>query len=434
MYSRNSFESKVSKFIFDHPNLVQRVRRIPNYNDEPQLYHFISQFIENDNLTTRELGSASGSSFEENRAYVKLLGETIERYALGVLNNRLVYKTYNELNAKKQVALNPNKFVPARFPGICAIDLSKYLTTKLHWVEGISLVTNQKIYVPAQLIFVPYLYQGSEPVIQTPISTGAAAGETIYDAIYRGICEVIERDSFMIHYYNYINSPKINLQDLEDKKISKIVRIFKRYNLEVCVNDITTDIGIPAVVSIVIDRTGMGPAVSVGLKAGFDINENVIGAIEEALMIRSWIRDDNIYLKPRRKDVKIIRSVEERADYWFPVNMIDYLDFWLNSKEELPPKLGVNRSLTYKKKVLYLINILNKNNCNIIYVDITPVDMKEYGVKVVRVIIPQLQPLHLDEKYPYLAFRRLYTAPVDMGVLEKPKTFKELNNIPHPFL
>jgi len=77
---------------------------------------------------------------------------------------------------------------------------------------------------------------------------------------------------------------------------------------------------------------------------------------------------------------------------------------------------------------------LGSKEYDVIYVDITAPKIGKYGVKVVKVIIPQLQPLHLDEKYPYLSFRRLYEAPVDMGVLTRAKTFNELNKIPHPFL
>ena len=81
-----------------------------------------------------------------------------------------------------------------------------------------------------------------------------------------------------------------------------------------------------------------------------------------------------------------------------------------------------------------MTRILGSKGYDVIYVDITAPEIRKYGVKVVKVIIPQLQPLHLDEKYPYLTFKRLYNAPVDMGVLGRPKVFKELNNIPHPFL
>ncbi len=70
----------------------------------------------------------------------------------------------------------------------------------------------------------------------------------------------------------------------------------------------------------------------------------------------------------------------------------------------------------------------------IVYVDISNNKLKKYGIKVVKVIIPQLQPLYLDERYPYLGGTRLYEVPIKLGFLKTAKQENELNKIPHPFL
>lgn len=433
MNANNSI-NRIGRFVVDNPKIVKKIYRTPNYNDEPQLYQYSSQFIDGKSLEVSTDSIASGTSFNNNNALLKLLGETVERYSLSVYDkNTLVYKSFNELISSNENALDPREM--SLLPQFCKTNKDKLNDIKFYWITGKSLITNSNILIPAQLVFAPYSYSKAEPILQMPISTGAAAGETVYDAIYRGICEVIERDSFMIHYYNNLNSPGLNLQALGNKKNSKIIKIFKRYNLELYVNDITTDIGVPAVVSIVIDRTGMGPAVCIGLKAGFDMNQNVIGATEEALMVRSWIRDEYMYLKPKHSSPKIISSIEERANFWCPMSAIHYLDFWLSANQNKGPyKPHRFRRSSYKEKVMELIRMLGPKGYDIVYIDITAPAVRKYGVKVVKVIIPQLQPVHLDEKYPYLTFQRLYNAPVNMGMLREPKTFKELNNIPHPFL
>lgn len=431
----SNFLDRISRFVVDNPKIVKKIYKIPNYNDEPQLYNYSAQFIDGNSLKVSKDSIASGASFEKNSALLKLLGETAERYSLSTYDrNLLVYKSFNQLVNSKENVLDPWQL--ALLPEFFGENKREVLKdSKFSWIIGKSLVTDKKILVPTQLVYVPYLYHKSEPILQLSISTGAAAGETIYDAIYRGICEVIERDSFMIHYYNNLSSPRINLQALGSKKILRIIKIFRRYNLELCINDITTDIGVPAVVATVIDRTGMGPAVCVGLKAGFDMNQNVIGATEEALMVRSWVRDEYMYLKPKHSSPKIISSIEERANFWCPTGTIHYLDFWLSATNNKGPyELRKFRRSSYKEKVTELIRILGLKGYDVVYVDITAPKICKYDVKVVKVIIPQLQPLHLDEKYPYLTFRRLYNAPVDMGVLGRPKAFEELNNIPHPFL
>ncbi|MBU0999944.1 YcaO-like family protein [Patescibacteria group bacterium] len=431
----SNFFDRISRFIVDNPKIVKEIYKTPNYNDEPQLYQYSAQFADGNSLKVSMNSIASGTSFDKNNALLKLIGETAERYSLSTYDrNTLVNKSFNQLVNNKENVLDLLQL--ALLPEFFGESKREVLKdSKFSWILGKSLITDTKIMVPAQLVYVPYLYHKSEPILQLPISTGAAAGETIYDAIYRGICEVVERDSFMIHYYNELNSPRVDLQVLGDEKILKIIERFKRYNLELCVNDITTDINVSAVVATVIDRTGMGPAVCVGLKAGFDMNQNVIGAIEEALMIRSWIRDEYAYLKPKHSPPQIISSIEERANFWYPKNTIHYLDFWLSAKNNKSPyKLRKFRRNSYQEKVRELIRILASKGYDVIYVDITAPAIHKYGVKVVKVIIPQLQPLHLDEKYPYLTFPRLYNTPIDMGVLGKPKALKDLNSIPHPFL
>lgn len=431
----SNFLDRISRFVVDNPKIVKKIYKIPNYNDEPQLYNYSAQFIDGNSLKVSKDSIASGASFDKNNALLKLIGETAERYSLSTYDrNVLVHKSFNQLVNNKEDVLDLFQLaLLSEFFGESKREALK--ERKLSLTMGKSLITDTKIMVPAQLVYVPYLYYKSEPILQLPISTGAAAGESIYDAIYRGICEVVERDSFMIHYYNKLDSPKINIETCKNKTITKIVAALKRYNLELYVNDITTDIGVPAVVSIIVDRTGLGPAISIGLKAGFDINQNVIGAIEEALMVRSWVRDEYMYLRPKHTPPQIISSIEDRAIFWYPKNTIRYLDFWLSKKKNNNPyKLHKLRHNSNQEKVRELIKIFASKGYDVIYVDITTPMILKYGIKVIKVIIPQLQPLHLDEKYSYFTFPRLYNAPIDMGIAGRPKALKELNNIPHPFL
>jgi ribosomal protein S12 methylthiotransferase accessory factor len=69
-------------------------------------------------------------------------------------------------------------------------------------------------------------------------------------------------------------------------------------------------------------------------------------------------------------------------------------------------------------------------------VDITPniAAVRHTAFKVVMVIIPELQPMHLDERHPYLGGERLYQMPVTLGYKDRPSREEELNPFPHPFL
>jgi len=432
-YSSKQIDYVIEKgfqFINDNPEIVKEIYKEISYNDEPKLYSYGIYFKDKYDNGDNEDAVAAGVSFNKKRALLKVLGETIERYSLGGNNDKkFIYKSFSELITLGKSALGLENLIlfSNKIFYIHGLDKKKF-----HWVEGKSLISNKKILVPAQLIYVPYLHQNSEPLLRFPISTGASAGTSLDDALYRGICEVVERDAFMIAYLNKIPSPQIDLFSMKDKEINSIINIFKRYKLEPIILDLTTDLKIPAFAAITLDRTGLGPAVSVGLKAGFDVKETIIGAIEESLMVRSWTRDKFIYLEPNYKNVKEIISIEDRAHFWLSVSTIKHLDFWLKSKNL--KKINMKNPKYSNNNLEKTIKLLKEKNMDVIYVDISDKNVKKYEFVVVKAIIPKLHPLYLDERYPYLGGERLYNAPVSMEILQIPKKESQLNKVPHPFL
>lgn len=421
---------KGSQFINDNPEIIKGVYKDISYNDDPKLYSYAIYFRDKYSGAKNDDSVASGVSFNKKRALLKVLGETIERHSLSTNNNKkFIYKSYEELISDGESVLNLNDIIQALDK---RIRPQNALLTKLHWVEGKSLLSNKNILVPAQLIYVPYVYEHNEVLLQRSISTGAAAGSSIEEALYRGICEIVERDAFMISYLNMIPSPQIDLSSMRDKEFNSIIKTFKRYKLDLVVLDLTTDLEIPVFAAITLDRTGLGPAVSVGLKAGFNLRETIIGAIEESLMVRFGTRDEFAFKSQNYKEKNIISDIEDRANFWFPPSSIGYLNFWLKSKKF--KKINIKYFDRKKNILTRIINMLKEKKMEPLYVDITDKNTRKYGFTVLKVIIPQLHPLYLDERYPYLGGNRLFDTPVKMGVLKKARLRNHLNKIPHPFL
>ena len=215
---------------------------------------------------------AGGSDPEPERALMKAIGEGVERHCLGIYRKKnSIVSSYAKI---KERAVDPDLFitipsVQKKEPGFSQWQFDE--NSIFQWDKCFSLLDKQSVFIPAQLIYVPYKYLPGEPIIQLPISTGAAAGRSLKEALYRGICEAVERDAFMITYLNKISPPIIDLTFLKDNRIQKFLTIFNRYNLELYVLDITTNIGLPTVFVVIIDKTGIGPAVSVGAKTSLDI-------------------------------------------------------------------------------------------------------------------------------------------------------------------
>lgn len=419
---------KIADFVLKENTIVSGIYRDPQYNDEPKIFNY---GIKYKSKRKDNLNIASGFSFDKKLALVKVLGETLERYSLDIYKPKIVAKGSITEISKLGQYLKPLEISPFSVRQLKQRKNSKFViknNSKFSWSEAVFLNKNKKILIPSQLISFNHSLIDGEPVIMPINSTGTAFGLTFDDTLDRALCEIIERDAFVISYLNKLPSPKIDLKSLNDTKINKILDILGRYKLEVFVLDLTMDIGIPVFGALVIDKTGLGPAISLGLKAGWETKNCIIGAIEESLMTRSWIRDKSFYINPKSKKVIEIESIEQRALLWFPTQMIEHLDFWLKNKNIIKIDTKKKSDNELEKTLKSLID----NGMSIIYKDITPKVIKNAGFFVIRTLIPELQPLYLNEKYKFLGSKRLYEVPPKLGFAKQSES--GLNKIPHPFL
>jgi ribosomal protein S12 methylthiotransferase accessory factor len=70
---------------------------------------------------------------------------------------------------------------------------------------------------------------------------------------------------------------------------------------------------------------------------------------------------------------------------------------------------------------------------DVIAVDLTTPDIDDVGFKVVRAVIPGLQPLDIDHRHRHLGGRRLAEVPWRMGLANAPVGEDAFNPHPHPF-
>ncbi|MBI4116989.1 YcaO-like family protein [Candidatus Pacearchaeota archaeon] len=352
----------------------------------------------------------------EERAKIKACGEFLERTCLN----------YTEGLSPELISMKFNKALcvdPARFVNFRDTDMSykkeQYISlirnSKISWVKGRNECNMEEILIPAQLVFVEYPF--SEPLIRPRISTGAAAAENFEDALSKGILENIERDAYIISYLSRRKLPKVELE----RELKTLEEYFNRYLIELNVFDITTDIEVPSYMCIALDRTGFGPAVSVGLKTGFDEVESIKGAILESHQIRQWTRYQ--YLKQGNVPLtnsKDIKSEKDRGLFWYNKERITDLDFLLGNEETV--RIGQIRRPAMNRKSL--VNYLQNKGVQTFSVDITYPPYKEAGFNVIRTIQPELHPLFLEEEFPCYHSNRL----------NKFLGNNVINLLPHPFI
>lgn len=191
-----------------------------------------------------------------------------------------------------------------------------------------------------------------------------------------------------------------------------------------------TDFHVHVILSLIIDRSGKGPAASVGASADFNLKKCFLDALSEALTVRH-------FLKHRYKKTPASNYVgrDERLLYWAQKENLKKLDFLTKGKLT---KVNFGTSITqeragilrYNKKQLnVLIEKFIQQKQEVCYVELSSRETRSLGFRTVQVIAPELQPMHLDEIIPYFGGKRLKTVPEKLGY----KAAEELNKEPHPF-
>lgn len=427
---------KELSFALDKIKLIESFARIRQHYDEPKFWFYSAtisdRYLKHDGSHFHS--NASGVSFfSQKSAVIKVLAEAIERYCNFAFFEKNV-DFVGGYSAIKDEAINPEQFIFFTKEQLQRESYKKFQVKDesiFRWTSVKSLSTNKDHLVPCQAIYLSYTHIKGEPVIYPSISTGVAAHTDFSSAILGGIYEIIERDSFMIFYLKKLKPKKFDLKSSRNEKIRKLIDIANRYKMELYSVDITTDLGIPAVASIVIDRSGLSKAVSVGLKADFNVVKAIIGSINEAFHTRSWIRESYIQNPTIVTEKKLIKdsSMKNRGLLWYQTKSISRLDF-LFKNLKVKKVVSKNKKMSVQEQILILKDTLAKKGYSIYYKDITADHIKSTQFKVAKVIIPGMQPVYLDEQFPSWGGDRLQSVPIALGY----KNNIEVNTYPHPFL
>lgn len=416
--------NRACDFIVSKRDLGIKAYRSWFFNDEPKLFSYnvdLNCLVKNP--LANDDGMGSGTDLIPKVALMKALGESIERLCLCTYDEKQFIKSsYKNIKNQAIDILKLRNFSESQLVNKNFLHYLFDDNSVFSWIKGYSLRDNKEILIPAQLVYVPYEF-GNELCIRDPITTGAAASTSLGGAIYRGLCEIVERDAFMITYLNKLSQNNIDLN--RHKELKNMKELCERYNLELKVVNISTDIGVSTMMGVIIDKTGIGPAVSFGLSSDLDPVIAAIGAANESFHSRPWIRSEMI----KQNYNKTTDELVKRGLYWSNPNMINKCDFLFKNKKYKNIKQKY-KSKYNPKKLKEILKLFNNLGYDVCFVEVTIPDIRKIGFRVVKVVVPDLHPLYLDDDHPYLSSKRLFEVPKKIGY----KNSTKLNNIPHPFL
>ena len=269
-----------------------------------------------------------------------------------------------------------------------------------------------------------------QPFDFAPVS-GYACGLSLEDALVRGICEVIERDSLMLNWYNLIPAPRVDLENLPSVTLRRVLDRFRFSPVKIHCCDLTTNIGIPTYLAMMLGEDEFWPAIVVGTATDLDPINALQHALFElaanSLLIRSLLSKS--YAVPAA--VADVQSQEAQALFYVDRRRLPQVEHLLSGRL-VPLTTYSDTPIDHPRDLQTLVKHLAERGFEVIYADLTTPDVEELGFRTVKVIIPGMQPLDFGAFTKHLGAKRLYETPKQMGYKIEHKHPNELNPFPPP--
>jgi ribosomal protein S12 methylthiotransferase accessory factor len=380
---------------------------------------------------------AGGSAPAHDEALAAALGEVAERYSASWVPEGLPLATARELG---DVAVDPRRFAlfdPRQHAQPDFPFRPFTADTRVRWAPAVALPSNEPAFVPAQLVYLRWRSPqetGEEPIGYST-SNGTACGATFEEAVLSGLLEVIERDAFMLAWYGRLSLPRLDWTgELDFRSFDE--RYFGCAGLKYSAVDLSCFHDVPTVAAFVRGTPGDGAPLAVGAAAAPAVAEAWQDALGEAFAVRAWARAMSHEGAIRRfaDDFSDLDGFDDHIQFYASPEHAGYASFLDASPEtraiaEIDPLEGEDVT----GQIAAVCRRLAARGVSAYAVDVTAPDIADAGLRVAKVVAPELQPLDVAYDGRFLGGSRLYRAAFELGLRDEPATFDDLNPYPHPF-
>lgn len=259
------------------------------------------------------------------------------------------------------------------------------------WVEGTDLASGGPLWLPYAMVHTDYTRPAPPGHGLVPVSTnGLASGNGLAEATVHAICEVIERDATSLWHARAEparTATRVAVETVDDPAAREALGLFAAAGIEVGLWETTSDVGIAAFRAMIVEGGGRDGHIGVGDGCHPHRGIALLRALTEAAQTRltyvSGARDD---LAPdeftpdaiARKCAQVRRAMAGPAGRAFAE----------------APHRATDR---FDDDLALLLDRLAGVGC----AAVARVDLSrpEFGVAVVRVVIPGLEAPHDDPDY-----------------------------------
>jgi ribosomal protein S12 methylthiotransferase accessory factor len=401
---------------------------------DPALTHCVVTLVDEGwQQVGQPLLSCGGAALNPREAEAAALGEALERASAVLPSDETVLAKYDDVKAE---AVDPCAWdlfdrATRAEPGFPYAAPSRSEVT--NWVWGWSVTSSRPTLVPAARVFLSTPIHCLGGQAEYPLVSGFATGNTLEEATLSGLLEVIERDSFMIAWANRLSLRHATFSS-SACGASVYAAAFERPGLEARCGVIELDLGAPVAIAMVRSTRLGDPALAVAAAANADPQRACRRALSELATNRLYVR----HLLSEGDEELAQLSVDEVRDgrahglLFARPDMASEAAFWWERTETLAP-FEPEQSTSVYAQLFSLLNAVNRAGLEVLVVDLTPPEIRELGLRTVKVLVPGTYPMNFDSRWAQFGGDRITEAPVRAGLRSRPLPIRDLNRLPHPF-
>jgi ribosomal protein S12 methylthiotransferase accessory factor len=368
--------------------------------------------------------------------------EGLERYCgMGPRGKRTVIRdSYRNLADQALDPVTVGLYAPEQYerPNFPFKPFDPDLT--IDWVWGYSFLHERPVLVPQLLA---YYSSSCGPGFVYETSNGCALGGSLEEAIFYGIMEVVERDSFLLTWYAQLPLPRLDPSSAGDQELELMADRLKTVaGFDLFLYNATMENGIPSVWALAKNRKPKG----VNLICAAGAHPDPVRAAKSAVHELSgmMLTLDEKFEANREEyvrmfhDPSLVRGMEDHSMLYGLPEAQERLQFLLEENRPLRTfaeefmRTPAHPDLTDDLKDI--VQVFRRLNLDVIVVNQTTPELARNELHCVKVLIPGMLPMTFGYHLTRLTgLERVLTVPAELGYAKRPLLREELNPHPHPF-
>jgi len=269
----------------------------------------------------------------------------------------------------------------------------------LDWVEVIDAASRQRYHVPAEFVY-PRAAAGRKP-LAAETSSGTAAHYSHDAALMGAVCELIERDSLLMFWHRQPETIALNIESSLSPEAAEDLENVRKMGYLTVVCCLQYDLPLPSVLALALrdNRFAWGAGCHPHLK------DAVEHAVCELGRLVRWHVLESGGVRPWH----YLSQVKKPGDHYalydggpFHSILRHTLAHTVRPGLPLPPALPF-------ETLADIVRSLESKRFRVYECDLTPAEIRSFGVVIERALVPGLIPLNFGYNTIRLGCRRLWS-------------------------